>query len=119
MDLGLRGKKAVISGASKGIGRAVAEMLAEEGCDVTLVSRTAADLEAARSAIAGKYNVGVRVFALDLSDSRNVDRVAAECPGHRHPGQQCRGDPGRQSRHGRPRTAGARPGTSRSSVIST
>ena len=79
MDLGLRGKKAVISGASKGIGRAVAEALAEEGCDVTLVSRTAGDLEAAQKAIAAKHNVGVRHFALDLSDGKNVDRLAAEC----------------------------------------
>jgi 3-oxoacyl-[acyl-carrier protein] reductase len=80
MDLGLRGKKALITGASKGIGRACAEVLAEEGCDVVLVSRTAADLEKARVEIAGKYNVGVRVFALDLSDGKNVDTVAAECP---------------------------------------
>src|SRR5580658_10988717 len=79
MDLGLRGKKALITGASKGIGRACAEVLAEEGCDVALVSRTANDLEKARADIAGKYNVGVRVFALDLSDSKNVDTVAAEC----------------------------------------
>jgi NAD(P)-dependent dehydrogenase (short-subunit alcohol dehydrogenase family) len=79
MDLGLRGKKALVTGASKGIGRACAEVLAEEGCDVALVSRTAADLERARAEIAGKYNVGVRVFALDLSDSKNVDKVAAEC----------------------------------------
>src|SRR5665213_3493062 len=79
MDLGLRGKKALITGASKGIGRACAEALAEEGCDVALVSRTAADLDAARTAIASKHNVGVRVFALDLSDSRNVDKVAGEC----------------------------------------
>ena len=79
MDLGLRGKKALITGASKGIGRACAEMLAEEGCDVALVSRTAVDLDTARGEIAGKYNVGVRVFALDLSDGRNVDKLAAEC----------------------------------------
>src|SRR5579872_2721747 len=79
MELGLRGKKALITGASKGIGRACAEALAEEGCDVALVSRTAADLEKARAEIAGKYNVGVRVFALDLSDGRNVDKVAIEC----------------------------------------
>jgi len=79
MDLGLRGKKAVVSGASKGIGRAVAETLAAEGCDVTLVSRTAGDLEAAQKAIAGKHNVGVRHFALDLSDGKNVDTLAAEC----------------------------------------
>ncbi len=79
MDLGLRGRKALITGASKGIGRACAEILAEEGCDVAFVSRTAADLEKARAEIAGKYNVGVRIFALDLSDGRNVDTVAAEC----------------------------------------
>jgi NAD(P)-dependent dehydrogenase (short-subunit alcohol dehydrogenase family) len=80
MELGLRGKKALITGASKGIGRACAEALAEEGCDVVLVSRTAADLETVRAAITAKHNVAVRVFPLDLSDSRNVDRLAAECP---------------------------------------
>ena len=80
MDLGLRGKKALVTGASKGIGRACAEALAEEGCDVTLVSRTAADLERARAEIAARHNVGVRVFPLDLSDGRNVDRLAAACP---------------------------------------
>ena len=79
MELGLRGKKALITGASKGIGRACAEVLAEEGCDVALVSRTAADLDKARAEITGKYNIGVRVFALDLSDSKNVDKLAAEC----------------------------------------
>jgi NAD(P)-dependent dehydrogenase (short-subunit alcohol dehydrogenase family) len=79
MDLGLRGKKALVTGASKGIGRACAEALAEEGCDVALVSRTEADLAKARAEIAAKHNVGVRYFALDLSDSRNVDKLAAEC----------------------------------------
>src|SRR6201998_68815 len=79
MELGLRGKKALVTGASKGIGRACAEALAEEGCDVVLVSRTAADLEGARAGIVAKYNVAVRVFPLDLSDSGNVDKLAAEC----------------------------------------
>ncbi len=80
MDLGLRGRKALVTGASRGIGRACAEILAGEGCDVVLAARTAADLEAARAAITAKHNVAVRVFALDLSDSKNVDRLAAECP---------------------------------------
>jgi 3-oxoacyl-[acyl-carrier protein] reductase len=79
MELGLRGRKALVTGASKGIGRACAEMLAEEGCDVVLVSRTAADLQKARDDIAGRHNVAVRYYALDLSDSRNVDRLAADC----------------------------------------
>ena len=63
MDLGLRGRKALVTGASKGIGQACAEALAEEGCDVVLVSRTAADLDKARAEIAAKHNVGVQVFA--------------------------------------------------------
>lgn len=79
MELGLRGKKALITGASKGIGRGCAEILAGEGCDVVLVSRTAADLEAVRAKIAGEHNVAVRYVAVDLSDSRNVDKLATEC----------------------------------------
>ena len=79
MDLGLRGRKALITGASKGIGRACAEILAAEGVDIVLVSRTEADLEAVRAKIAGEHNVAVRYYALDLADSRNVDKLAAEC----------------------------------------
>ena len=79
MELGLRGRKALVTGASKGIGRACAEVLAQEGCDIVLVSRTAADLEAARARIAGEHNVAVRYYALDLADSRSVDQLAAEC----------------------------------------
>jgi NAD(P)-dependent dehydrogenase (short-subunit alcohol dehydrogenase family) len=79
MDLGLRGRKALVTGASKGIGRACAEVLAEEGCDVVLVSRTAADLETVRAKIAGEHNVSVRYYALDLGDSRNIDKLAGEC----------------------------------------
>ena len=79
MDLGLRGRKALVTGASRGIGRACAEVLAAEGCDVVMVSRTQADLDAARARILGQSNVSVRVYAMDLSDSKNVDRLAAEC----------------------------------------
>src|SRR5260370_33628766 len=80
MDLGLRGKKALVTGASKRIGRACAEALAAEGCDVALVSRTAADLDAVRARITGQHNVAVRCFPLDLSDSGNVAKLAAACP---------------------------------------
>ena len=79
MELGLRGRKALVTGASKGIGRACAEALAEEGCDVVLVARTAADLETVRAKITGQHNVAVRCYPLDLSDSRSVDKLAAEC----------------------------------------
>src|SRR6185312_13254715 len=80
MDLNLRGRTALITGASKGIGRASAEVLAEEGVNVILVSRTQADLDAAREAIASRHNVRAEVHAFDISDSANVDRLAALHP---------------------------------------
>jgi len=80
MELGLRGRKALVTGASRGIVRACAEVLAEEGCDVVLVSRTAADIEAAKAKITSQYNFAARCFPLDLSDSKSVDILAAECP---------------------------------------
>ncbi|HEV2955913.1 MAG TPA: short-chain dehydrogenase/reductase [Xanthobacteraceae bacterium] len=81
MDLKLAGKTALITGASKGIGRATANAMAEEGCNVVLVARTAADLKAAQAEIARKSNVRVDVFAADLSESANVDKIAAAFPG--------------------------------------
>jgi 3-oxoacyl-[acyl-carrier protein] reductase len=76
MDLNLRGRTALITGASKGIGRASAAALAEEGVNVILVSRTQADLDTARDSIAARWNVRVEVHAFDLSDSRNMDRLS-------------------------------------------
>jgi 3-oxoacyl-[acyl-carrier protein] reductase len=78
MDLNLRGRTALITGASKGIGLASAECLATEGVNLILVSRTQTDLDAARERIAARYNVAVQTRAYDLSDSRNVDRLAAD-----------------------------------------
>ncbi len=80
MDLGLAGKTALITGASKGIGRATAEIMAAEGCNVILVSRTSADLDAAKAAIIKSTNVRVDVAAADLSDSKNVHRLARDYP---------------------------------------
>jgi 3-oxoacyl-[acyl-carrier protein] reductase len=80
MDLKLAGRTALITGSSKGIGRATAEVLAGEGCNVILVARTAADLDAAKSAIVRRANVRVDTVAADLSDSANVDRLARDYP---------------------------------------
>jgi 3-oxoacyl-[acyl-carrier protein] reductase len=51
MDLGLRGKKAIVTGATKGIGRAIVELLASEGVDVGLCARTADEVEATVQAL--------------------------------------------------------------------
>ena len=80
MDLGLRGRRALVTGGSKGIGLACAEALAAEGCDLVLVSRTAADLQTAEARIRAANNVAVEARALDLSDTANVEALAAEFP---------------------------------------
>lgn len=80
MDLNLRGRKALVTGASKGIGYATAHCLATEGCDVVLVSRTAADLEAARQRIAKETNVAISVEPRDMSDSKNALALAQKYP---------------------------------------
>ncbi len=81
MELNLHGRTALVTGASKGIGLASAEALAAEGVNVILVSRTQADLDAARHKIMSRWNVSVHVHAYDLSDSRNVDKLVVEHPG--------------------------------------
>ncbi len=77
MDLDLAGKRALITGASKGIGRATAGLLAEEGCEVVLVSRDAATLGAAADDIRARFQVSAEVLPADLSRQSEVERVAA------------------------------------------
>jgi hypothetical protein len=76
MDLQLAGKRALITGGSKGIGRATAEVLAEEGVDLVLVSRSADVLEATANAIRSSRQVQVETIAADLSQESEVRRVA-------------------------------------------
>ena len=76
MDLKLAGLTALVTGASRGIGRAIAEELAREGCHLHLASRSAADLEAVRAGIAKEHQVKVRCHALDLGVSANIATLA-------------------------------------------
>jgi NAD(P)-dependent dehydrogenase (short-subunit alcohol dehydrogenase family) len=80
MDLNLRGRKALVTGASKGIGYATAKALAQEGCDVILVSRTAADLASARERILATANVSVVIEPLDMSVSASTAVLARKYP---------------------------------------
>lgn len=67
MDLGLSGKKAIITGSTRGIGRAIANLLADEGVDLAICSRHQAEVDTAISELSAK---GVKVIgsAVDVGD---------------------------------------------------
>lgn len=75
MDLGLRGKRAIITGGSIGIGLAVAQGLAEEGVDLILVARDGARLTAAAEQIALQHGVKARAVAADIATAAGVQSV--------------------------------------------
>ena len=80
MDLGLRGRKAIISGASKGLGKACAFSLARAGVDLTIMARTASDLDAAAEEIAAATGVTVRPVAGDFNVARDRAALLKACP---------------------------------------
>lgn len=76
MDLNLKGRTAIVTGGSRGIGLGVAQLLAAEGCNLHLAARSATDLEAARAKIAAVHPVNITCHALDLSTGENVVKLA-------------------------------------------
>ena len=78
MELQLAGKTVLITGGSKGIGKATAEVLAEEGCNLILVARDPNTLEETAAAIRSHRQVNVRTIPADLSSDAAVRRVAEE-----------------------------------------
>ena len=80
MELGLKGRSALITGASKGIGLSIAQFLAAEGCALHLVARSQADLEAAREKIEQQCGVAVTVHPMDLAERGRAKELAAACP---------------------------------------
>lgn len=81
MELGLAGKTALITGASRGIGRAVAEVLAAEGCHLHLAARSEADLAAVRDDISAGRNISVTVHPGDLSLPETQTQLAEATEG--------------------------------------
>lgn len=80
MDLGLRGKVALVAAASRGLGRAIADELANEGASLVLCARGGERLEYARAAIAER-GVDVHAVGADLATAGGVERVVQEALG--------------------------------------
>ena len=78
MDLGLKGKVAIVTGASDGIGKAAAYRMAAEGASVALVSRTASDLETVAAEINGETGSTVIPAPADVSNEDAVKSTVNE-----------------------------------------
>lgn len=79
MDLKLRGQTVLITGASRGIGKAIAETMAEEGCDLHLAARDGDLLRKLCDELAVKYKVRAQPHPHDLSKTAEVEALGAAC----------------------------------------
>jgi len=76
MDLGLRGRRVLITGASQGIGEGIAEVFAEEGALLHLTARSADKLEAIADRLRSAHGATVTVWPLDLNGKGAPERLA-------------------------------------------
>ena len=79
MELNLRGKSAAVTGASKGIGLAIAEELAREGVNLRLAARNRDELQRAADDLRSRFQITVEVEAMDLSKRDQRDAFAHRC----------------------------------------
>jgi 3-oxoacyl-[acyl-carrier protein] reductase len=80
MDLGIKGKRAIVCAASKGLGRGCAEALAAEGVDLVINARGAEALDATAAAIRDRYGVSVTAVAGDIATVEGREAVLAAAP---------------------------------------
>src|ERR1700744_1386918 len=77
MDLGLKGKNVLITGASQGIGEGLAMSFAREGSDLLLVARSADKLAAVANLATAAFSVRTEVLSIDITAPRAIDQIAA------------------------------------------
>ena len=78
MDLGLKDKRALVIGSSRGLGNAVALTLAREGCQVAINSRDESKIKAATEKIVSETGTQAYGFAGDVSDASTADELVAQ-----------------------------------------
>ena len=81
MDLGIRNRVAVVTAASRGMGRAIAEALAAEGCKLAICSRDSVAISAAAQAIRDEHGAEVFQRSVDVSDTSALAAFVAEARG--------------------------------------
>src|SRR5262245_58603095 len=79
MDLGIKGRKAIVCAASKGLGKGCAEALAREGADVTICARGAETLKATAKEL-GAIGVKVTPVVCDVTTEAGRQALLAACP---------------------------------------
>jgi 3-oxoacyl-[acyl-carrier protein] reductase len=80
MDMGIKGRKAIVCAASKGLGKGCAMALAGEGVELVINARTKSELEATAEEIRKKHGVKVTPIAVDVTTDEGRKQVLAACP---------------------------------------
>src|SRR4051794_5262170 len=78
MDLGLKGKVALVAAASRGLGRAIALELATEGAKIVMCARVRESLESARDMIVSSTGAEVHAVVADVSNREHIELVTGE-----------------------------------------
>jgi NADP-dependent 3-hydroxy acid dehydrogenase YdfG len=78
MDLHLRGKRVLITGASKGIGAAAAEAFAEEGCDLRLAARSGDQLKALCDRLRSTHQIDATAHVVDLRKPADIEKLVKD-----------------------------------------
>ena len=80
MDMGIKGRTALVCAASKGLGRGCAEALAAEGVNLVIVARTPGPLEATAVHLRASFGVTVTAVACDITTAEGHAAALAACP---------------------------------------